>query len=352
MKINHLVSLCFLLVAGITSGQVPSDTAFTFQGQLHDNGVLASGSYDLEFTAYDAKTGGNQIGSKNTLSDTSVINGIFTVTLDFGVLLTHTTWLEIAIRTAGVTENYTQLSPRIQVTPAPLSNHATLADNIPWSGISQVPVDFADNVDNDTTYAAGTGLLLSGTTLFADTSYLQRRVSGTCIVGSAIRAISSTGQVTCGNFISSGLKTISLDASAFRSTASDDITIYRPSILGGGGLFFRTVKSSEGGVLVAPVALPSGATIKTINLYYILENSARTDIILDFVSFDSIIYDYRTIDSIQSAGPTGGRPAVLSLNLNYVISPQTESYFIRIRPTIGWEGEYNRILMATIQYNY
>lgn len=34
-----------------------------------------------------------------------------------------------------------------------------------WNGLTNVPSGFADNVDDDTTYAAGTGLQLSGTTL-------------------------------------------------------------------------------------------------------------------------------------------------------------------------------------------
>jgi hypothetical protein len=61
-------------------------------------------------------------------------------------------------------------------------------------------------VDNDSGgdingVTAGTGLGGGGTsgtvTLYADTAYLQRRVTGTCSTGYAIRAISSTGAVTC-----------------------------------------------------------------------------------------------------------------------------------------------------------
>ncbi len=52
-----------------------------------------------------------------------------------------------------------------------------------------------------TSVIAGTGLTGGGTsgdvTIDADTTYLQRRVSSSCATGRAIRAISSTGGVTC-----------------------------------------------------------------------------------------------------------------------------------------------------------
>ena len=65
-----------------------------------------------------------------------------------------------------------------------------------WGNLTSVPADIADG-DDDTTYGAGTGLSLVGTTFSANTTYLQRRVGSSCAAGSSIRAIAADGTVTC-----------------------------------------------------------------------------------------------------------------------------------------------------------
>jgi hypothetical protein len=55
----------------------------------------------------------------------------------------------------------------------------------------------ATPADQNTTYGAGTGLVLSGTTFSANTTYLQRRVSGTCTGNQYVQSISDTGAVSC-----------------------------------------------------------------------------------------------------------------------------------------------------------
>ncbi len=67
-----------------TAPLVPVGNGFTYQGRLTTGGNSANGSHDFTFRLYDALTGGNLVGSP--ISPTAVLtNGLFTVTLDFGV---------------------------------------------------------------------------------------------------------------------------------------------------------------------------------------------------------------------------------------------------------------------------
>ena len=88
----------------------------------------------------------------------------------------------------------TILAPRQKLGDIP---YAVYSGSTRWGGLLDVPAGFADNVDNDTTYTAGPGLLLIGTTFAPDTTFLQKRVAQACAAGSSIRAISSTGGITC-----------------------------------------------------------------------------------------------------------------------------------------------------------
>jgi len=100
-------------------------TAFTYQGRLTDDYSPANGLYDLRFAIYDAASGGSTVGSPLTNSMTTVTNGLFTVTLDFGasVFTGAERWLEIGVR-AYEGGAFTALSPRQPITPTPYAIRA------------------------------------------------------------------------------------------------------------------------------------------------------------------------------------------------------------------------------------
>src|SRR5262249_3102863 len=96
--------------------------AFTYQGNLIYDGVIANGSYDLQFRLYDQLTGGSLQGSPDTVtvSNVSVISGVFTVELNFGAAAYDSSvrFLEISVRPAG-SGSFTTLSPRQKITSTP-----------------------------------------------------------------------------------------------------------------------------------------------------------------------------------------------------------------------------------------
>ncbi len=75
--------------------------------------------------------------------------------------------------------------------------HASAADAVPWSGITGMPSGFADGIDNDTTYTPGWGLTLTGGVFSVNTADIQERVDGVCGAGYAIRTINQNGTVVC-----------------------------------------------------------------------------------------------------------------------------------------------------------
>ena len=133
------------LVALVTAARADTiGTAFTFSGQLGKDGAPANGIFDLTFTLFAVETNGTAI-SAQTNSTTPVSNGVFMVTLDYGPgLFTGTNyWLELGVR-QGSDTNYTVLSPRQPLLPAPYAifaasaGSAATADNVSSVAASQI----------------------------------------------------------------------------------------------------------------------------------------------------------------------------------------------------------------------
>ncbi len=186
-----LVTLTLFSIAKIDAA--PAPTAFTYQGKLTDGSQPATGVYEMQFTLHDAATGGAVIGNPSSFPAVSVNGGTFNVTLDYGAQTfgTGARWLEISVRAAGVQEPLVSLAPRQLLTATPLADHAHRANSaatadsagsVSWANVSGKPVTLADGVDNDTLYAAGSGLSLTSGNEF---SVL---FSGSGLAGTAARS--------------------------------------------------------------------------------------------------------------------------------------------------------------------
>ncbi|HCN79207.1 MAG TPA: hypothetical protein DIT13_18745, partial [Verrucomicrobiales bacterium] len=123
-----LIGVLLFLAAFTAHAQT---TAFTYQGHLMDGGASANGSYDLQFTLKNALSGGSTVGTPQAIAPVSVVNGIFTVTLDFGgaVFDGSDRWVEMGVRPFGSAVPYTVLAPRQKLTSAPYAVRAANAGN-------------------------------------------------------------------------------------------------------------------------------------------------------------------------------------------------------------------------------
>lgn len=118
---NACIALSVLIIPFIhCPSTLAQGTGFTYQGRLTTNGGPQGGTYDLAFALYAAANGGNALAGPVTNSTVTDINGLFTVTLDFGgsVFDGQPRWLEIGVRPAN-SGNFTPLSPRQALTASP-----------------------------------------------------------------------------------------------------------------------------------------------------------------------------------------------------------------------------------------
>ncbi len=135
MRTKMYAALMFLLVSLAATANAQT-SAFTYQGRLTDATLPASGTYQMQFSIFDAASGGAQIGTTITNSSVAVANGVFTVNLDFSPATPFASganrWIEIAVKKPA-DPGYTTLTPRQPVTSSPFSTKAsssTTADSV------------------------------------------------------------------------------------------------------------------------------------------------------------------------------------------------------------------------------
>lgn len=159
-----------------------------------DTGAPVDGPVDMRVRLYTTSTGGTATFDED-LIDVPVTNGQFTVYINsaeqstsFLSLFDTNSQLYVGLAINGVTE----MTPRIAVGSAPYAAYAQYCDDattlngddfadvrrtgdlIDWTDldVTSLPAGLVDG-DQDTTYAAGTGLALAGTTFSVTASYVE-----------------------------------------------------------------------------------------------------------------------------------------------------------------------------------
>ncbi len=203
--------LTLVLMLGGQLAAAPLGSAFTWQGQLRDAGGLANGLYDFQFCLFETAVDPSPLACAPDLDDIPVDSGVFSVELDFGsaTFSGQQRHLELRVRPGAAAGEYTILSPRQLIRPAPEALRAKVADlsasaaSAPWSGLTGIPQGFADGVDDSgvVSITAGSGLsggMITGSgTLAVDTDQIQARVSSFCGNNTSLRQINANGTVAC-----------------------------------------------------------------------------------------------------------------------------------------------------------
>jgi len=144
-----MAALVMLLINAIATAAVPA--LISYQGRLTTpaGAPVPDGLYSLKFEIYDAPTGGSSLWSSQ-FHAVQVSSGVYTYVFGQDVPLPANLFQSGADRWLGITVGADpEMIPRRQFFTSAFALHAQDADVVPWSGISGIPADFADGVDND-----------------------------------------------------------------------------------------------------------------------------------------------------------------------------------------------------------
>ncbi|HLH56322.1 MAG TPA: tail fiber domain-containing protein [Verrucomicrobiae bacterium] len=125
------LNILLLVLLSLPAWARAQGTAFSYQGNLLENGVAANGGHDFIFSLFDSAAAGAQVGQDVTLNNTRVANGQFNVSPDFGpgAFPGSPRWLEISVRPTGVGQ-FTKMDARVSLLPTPYAVFATTAGNV------------------------------------------------------------------------------------------------------------------------------------------------------------------------------------------------------------------------------
>ena len=252
------LAVIVLLLPTVIFAQTPS---FTYQGRFTDGGTAANGVYDMQFKLFDSSSvgTGNQLGSTITNGAVAIVNGVFTVQLNFGgaAFSGPDRFLELGVRRAGSGDPYTIMSPRQPLTSSVYAIRALSAA----TADSATTATSATNATNATN--AGNSDQLGGV---AANQYVLTTDPRLTVSGNFIQ--NTTSQQTASNFNISGNGTAGgvLSASTVNSSTQYNIASNRVFTVNGGGP--NANSNTVAGVGAGTSLAPSTSTLGNTNSFF------------------------------------------------------------------------------------
>lgn len=150
MKLQNLaLSLLIAVLVMPALAQTPLGSEFTYQGALQQSGAPLNNSADFQFKLFTASVGGTQVGVTQSVGNVVIVEGQFTVTLNFGAAAFdgNQRFLEIAVRSPAGGGAFTTLTPRQALTAVPYALKVPGIDGNSLNAADGSPVDalFVDN---------------------------------------------------------------------------------------------------------------------------------------------------------------------------------------------------------------
>jgi hypothetical protein len=127
-RLLSALSIVLSVALALAAFGSPATTSWTYQGQLQRSGAAYNGTCNFQFSLWDAASGGTQQRSTQSINGVSVVNGLFTVTLNFATVgpsgivsdfRGDASWLATSVQCSGDGAGFTQLDPRQPITAAP-----------------------------------------------------------------------------------------------------------------------------------------------------------------------------------------------------------------------------------------